>query len=145
MRWCCWRCWWRLPSPRWENCWWWWWRWFPPSGKEVPSAESLHQRAKVLLTKFHLVMAVLRPESLLLIFSRSKWLMYQKMGTGSRPGPPLPTRARQEPSGHLGGSLWYLFIPVFLIYSKIIFLEISAHLEMCIIGISDIDFSGPEF
>ena len=43
-----------------------------PSGREVPLAESLHRRAKVLLPKFHLETAALRPESPLLIFSRSK-------------------------------------------------------------------------
>ena len=43
-----------------------------PSGREVPLAESLRRRAKVLLPKFHLETAALRPESLLLIFSRSK-------------------------------------------------------------------------
>ena len=43
-----------------------------PSGREVPPAESLHQRAKVLLPKFHLETVVLRPGSPLFIFSRSK-------------------------------------------------------------------------
>ena len=43
-----------------------------PSGREVPLAESLHRRAKVLLPKFHLEAAALRPESPLLIFSWSK-------------------------------------------------------------------------
>ena len=43
-----------------------------PSGREVPPAESLHGRAKVLLPKFRLDMAALHPESPLLIFSRSK-------------------------------------------------------------------------
>ena len=33
-----------------------------PSGREVPLAESLRQRAKVLLPKFRLETAVLRPE-----------------------------------------------------------------------------------
>ena len=42
-----------------------------PSGREVPPAESLRQRAKVLLPKFHLEMAALRPESPPSIF-RSK-------------------------------------------------------------------------
>jgi hypothetical protein len=42
-----------------------------PSGREVPPAESLRRRAKVLLPKFHLETAALRPESPLLIF-RSK-------------------------------------------------------------------------
>ena len=43
-----------------------------PSGREVPPAESLRRRAKVLLPKFRLDTAALRPESPLLIFSRSK-------------------------------------------------------------------------
>ena len=39
-----------------------------PSGREVPPAESLHRRANVLLPKFCLETAALRPESLLLLF-----------------------------------------------------------------------------
>ena len=39
-----------------------------PSGREVPPAESLRRRAKVLLPKFRLETAALRPESPLLIF-----------------------------------------------------------------------------
>ena len=41
-----------------------------PSGREVPPAESLRRRAKVLLPKFRLETAALHPESPLLIFSR---------------------------------------------------------------------------
>ena len=43
-----------------------------PFGREVHPAGSLCWRAKVLLPKFRLEMAALCPESLLLIFSRSK-------------------------------------------------------------------------
>ena len=39
-----------------------------PSGREVPPAESLHRRAKVLLPKFRLETAVLRLECPLLFF-----------------------------------------------------------------------------
>ena len=39
-----------------------------PSKREVPPTESLDQRAKVLLPKFRLEAAALRPESHLLIF-----------------------------------------------------------------------------
>ena len=39
-----------------------------PSGREVPLAESLRRRAKVLLPKFRLETAALRPESPLLFF-----------------------------------------------------------------------------
>ena len=51
-----------------------------PSGREVPPAESLRRRAKVLLPKFRLETAALRPESPLLIFSRSGTMIYQKEG-----------------------------------------------------------------
>ena len=47
-----------------------------PSEREVPPAESLRRRAKVLLPKFRLEAAALRPESPLLIFYRSKSLIY---------------------------------------------------------------------
>ena len=43
-----------------------------PFGREVPPAESLHRRAKMLLPKFRLETAALRPENPLLTFSRSK-------------------------------------------------------------------------
>ena len=39
-----------------------------PSGREVPLAEALRRREKVLLPKFCLETAAFRPESLLLIF-----------------------------------------------------------------------------
>ena len=39
-----------------------------PSGREVPPAESLRRRAKVLLPKFRLEAAALRPKSRPLIF-----------------------------------------------------------------------------
>ena len=39
-----------------------------PSGREVPSAESLRRRVKVLLPKFRLETEALHPESPLLIF-----------------------------------------------------------------------------
>ena len=43
-----------------------------PSRREVSRAESLRRRTKVLLPKFRLETAALRPESPLLILSRSK-------------------------------------------------------------------------
>ena len=47
-----------------------------PSEREVPPAESLRRRAKVPLPKFRLETVALHPESILLIFSRSKSLIY---------------------------------------------------------------------
>src|SRR3990170_6179890 len=66
-----------------------------PSGREVPPAESARRRAKVLLPKFRLETAALRPESPPLIFSRSEGPIYQKGGTGGGLGWPPPTGARQ--------------------------------------------------
>ena len=43
-----------------------------PSKRDVSPAESLRQRAKVLLPKFGLETMALHPKSLLLIFARSK-------------------------------------------------------------------------
>ena len=43
-----------------------------PSGREVPPAESLCRRAKVLMPKFRIETAALHPESPPFIFSRSK-------------------------------------------------------------------------
>ena len=68
-----------------------------PSGREVPPAELLHRRAKVLMSKFRLETATFPPESPLVIFSRSKDLKYQKMSTGGGPCWAQLSRA------HLGG------------------------------------------
>ena len=51
-----------------------------PSGREVPPAESLRRRAKVLLPKFRLETAVLRPESPLLIFFLGQNDLYTRIG-----------------------------------------------------------------
>jgi hypothetical protein len=57
-----------------------------PSGREVPPMESARRRAKVLLPKFRLETATLCPESPLLIFSRSRRMIYQKGGFGGLMG-----------------------------------------------------------
>ena len=113
-----------------------------PSRREVSPAESLCRRAKVLLPKFCLETAAHRPESLLYIFSRANGLIYQKMGARGSPGAPRATRARLGgwralvPRGILGGPLWYFFLPIFFIYSKIILRNFSGLLELCRIGLS---------
>src|SRR3990172_3402060 len=66
-----------------------------PSEREVPPAESDRRRAKVLLPKFRLETAALRPESPPLIFSRSGREIYQKGGSGAGLGRPPPTRPCQ--------------------------------------------------
>ena len=49
-----------------------------PSGREVPPAESLYWRAKVLLPRFRLETAALHPESPPLIFFIGKNHLYTK-------------------------------------------------------------------
>jgi hypothetical protein len=100
----------------------------------------------VLLPKFCLETAVLHPESPPLIFSRVKWLIYQKGGPGDGPGWAAPTMARLGGLARRGrwcppgGPLWYLFAPVFFIYSTKILCEVSAYLELCRIGIPTVLF-----
>ena len=50
-----------------------------PSRREVPLAESLRRRAKVLLPKFRLETAALHPGSQLLIFFLSQNDLYTKI------------------------------------------------------------------
>ena len=63
-----------------------------PSGREVPPAESLRRRAKVLLPKFRLETEVPRPESPPLICSRSndlytrRWVPEVGLGEHNPPG-----------------------------------------------------------
>ena len=51
-----------------------------PSGREVPPAESLRRRAKVLLPKFRLETAALYPESPLFIFFWVKMTYIPEVG-----------------------------------------------------------------
>ena len=74
-----------------------------PSGREVPPAESLHRRAKVLLPKFCLETVALHPESPPLNFFRSERLIYQKGGSGGWLGWATPTGPRQGGWRGLGG------------------------------------------
>ena len=59
-----------------------------PSQREVSPAEQLCRSPRLVMPKFRLEMAALHPESIILIFSRSKPLIYRKMGTGGLPGGP---------------------------------------------------------
>ena len=121
-----------------------------PSRREVSPAESLRRRAKQLLPRFHLEMAALHPKSLLFIFFRANELIQQKEGARGQPGAPQGIRAR--PGGPRPVALWAtggspllsLFSNIF-IYSITNHHEISRHLELYRIGISDMAISGPEF
>ena len=68
-----------------------------PSGREVPPAESLRRRAKVLLPKFHLEMAALHPESPSLFFLGQDDLY-------TRRGAPEVGRGGHNPPGRASGA-----------------------------------------
>ena len=112
-----------------------------PSGREAPPAESLRRTAKVLLPKFRLETAALRPESPPLFFLGQNDL-YTRRGAPEvgRGGHNPPGRAwgpwrAQVGCAHLVGPLWYLLTPIFLIYSKTDLREVSGLLELCRIGL----------
>ena len=112
-----------------------------PSGREVPPAESLRRRAKVLLSKFRLETAALRPKSLIFIFLLGKNDLYTRrwapevgLGEHNPPGRAWAPWHAQVGCAHLVGLLWYLFAPIFIIYSIKILREVSACLELCRIG-----------
>jgi hypothetical protein len=84
-----------------------------PSGREVPPAESLRRRAKVLLPKFRLETVALHPKNRLLIFFPGQNDLY------TRRGAPEVGRGEHNPPGrawgpwraqvgcaHLVGPLW---------------------------------------
>ena len=83
-----------------------------PSGREVPPAESLRRRAKVLLPKFRLETAALHPESPLLIFFLGqndlytrRWALELGMGEHNPPGHAWALRRAQVGCAHLVGPL----------------------------------------
>ena len=94
-----------------------------PSGREVPPAESLRRRAKVLLPKFCLETAALCPESLLLIFLgqndlyTKRWAPEVGLGEHNPPGRVWAAWHGQVGCAHLvspSGTYWlpyFLYIP----------------------------------
>ena len=59
-----------------------------PSWREVSPAEQLHRSPRLVLPRFRLVAVEFRPVSFLMIFSRAKDTLYQKMVIGGLPGGP---------------------------------------------------------
>ena len=111
------------------------------SDREVPSAESLRRRAKVLLPKFLLKTAALRPESILSYFFLGQNDLYTRRGAPevgrgghNPPGCAWASQRAQVGYAHLVGPLWNFLRSVFFIYSIKNLCEVSARLELCIIG-----------
>ena len=81
-----------------------------PSGREVPPAKLLRQRAKVLLPKFGLETAALRPKSPLLILGQSdlytrRWAPKVGLGEHNPPGRAWAPWRAQVGCAHLVGPL----------------------------------------
>ena len=82
-----------------------------PSGRDVPPAESLRRRAKVLLPKFRLETAALRPESLFLNFLGQshlytrRWAPKVGLGEHNPPGRAWAAWRAQVGCAHLVGPL----------------------------------------
>src|SRR4051812_6842751 len=57
-----------------------------PSRREVSTAEQLCRSSRLVSPRCRLVAAEFLPQSLLMIFYRTKDFIYQKMGTGGLPG-----------------------------------------------------------
>ena len=95
----------------------------PPFGREVPPAESLRRRAKVLLPKFRLETVALHPESFLMNFFSGQKTPYSRIWGSGACQVDHEAGARPPPSWLVGGPLWCFLRPIFLIYSKTDFLE----------------------
>ena len=150
-RWCCWRCWWTLASQRWEGCWWWRWLQFPPPGGKFPqrNRSAWGQKCSCPSSASRRRRSV--PKVFSLIFYRSKWPIYQKMGTGGGPRRAQPTRARLGCLVHPGGCAHLVGPPLVVICSNIpqIFYKKSLW-SFILFGFvqnrwPDVAFPGPDF
>ena len=113
----------------------------PPSRRDVSLAEQLRRSPRLVPPRFRLEMAVLHPASFLMIFSRAKDTLYQKVGIGGLPGGPRGRGRAQgvgralHPRVQWVAPLWCFLRPIFLIYSKTDFRGVSGLLELCRIGL----------
>ena len=116
-----------------------------PSQRDASPAEQLRRSPRLVLPRFRLKTATLRPESFLLIFSRTKDAIYKKMGTGGLPGGPRGRGRALHPRGQGVAPLWCFLRPIFLIYSKTNFHGVLGLLELCRIGFQRLLLFHPEF
>ena len=63
-----------------------------------------------------------------------RWALEVGLGEHNPPGCAWAPWRTQVGSAHLVGLLWYLFVPIFFIYSIKILHEVPACLELCSIG-----------
>ena len=105
-----------------------------PSRRDVSPAEQLCKSPGLVLPRFRLETAALRPESFLLIFSGQKTPYIRRWASGGFQVA-HEAGARPPPSWTVGGPLWCFLRPIFLTYFKTDFRGVSGLLELCRIGL----------
>ena len=112
-----------------------------PSRREVSPAEQLRLSPRLAPPRFRLVAAEFHPVSLLTIFFPDKRPHiaedgHQRATRGpARQGRAQGGRARPHPHGWWVAPLWYIFRPIFFIYSETCSCEVLGLLELCRIGL----------
>ena len=109
-----------------------------PSRRDVSPAEQLCQSPRLVLPRFRLETAALRPESFLMGFFpgqntpySERWMSGACQGAHKDGGAHPGGRARPPPLWMAGRPLWCFLRPIFFIYSNIILREVSGLLELC--------------
>ena len=117
---------------RWAS-WNWWWRMVDDDdGDRFPSPEPRTDSRSALPREFRAwrrLRIVKRDESFSPIFSPRRWIYGVKVEVGGASGGPRGRGARPHPRGEVEAPLTWIFLPVFFIYSKIIFHWFSGHSE----------------
>ena len=106
-----------------------------PSRRDVSPAEQLRRSPRLVLPRFRLETAVLRPESFLLIFFPGQNTPYSQRWAPEACEGATRTGARPPPLWTAGGPPLVLSSPNIFIYSKTILREVSGLLEFYIIGL----------
>ena len=136
-RWCWWRCWWIWTPSRWEDQWW----WFPPPRGMFPQQNSSAEALDWFRPGSASRQRCFVPKASFWFFFQGKRHHIAKDGHRrtvrgpTRPGARPGDRARPPPLWLAGGPLWYFLHPIFFIYSKMIFCEVSGLLVLCRIGL----------
>ena len=122
-----------------------------PSRRDVSPAEQLRRSPRLVLPRFRLETAALHPEIFLMIFSRAKDTLYQKMGIRGLAGGPRGTGVPRgvgralHPRGQEVAPSGAFFAQYFYYIPKPTFVEFQDFWS-CAEQVSNIcSFSSPEF
>ena len=112
-----------------------------PSRRKVSPAEQLRRSPRLLLPRFHLETAALRPERFPLVFLGPNTPYSRRWASGAcqvaheAGGAPRRVGRALHPHGRWVFPLWCFLRPIFYIYSKTDFHGVSGLLELCRIGL----------